>query len=435
MKKKKTSGGLGSGLLMTALFLVVASYFGIQAFHFLDDPLNVTLAYSYEVERSEELAGFVIREERVLPDEGGGLLRVQRAEGERVAAGGTVASIYTDQASLDRQAEIDSLESRVEQLQYAQDLALAAETTRKLDAQIAQNLLEYRRFLTADRLYDAESTALELRALVLKRDYSDAGNGDISAQLQELGARLLELRSQAEGSVRRVTVPEAGLYSAEVDGYEAVLTPEILGDLTPSVLSGVTPAQGEASRVGKLVLGDDWYYAAVMPAESAAALQERQTELRKEGGTLLLRFTKGVDRDLPVTLQSVGARENGKVAVVFHGNTYLRELTLLRQQRAQVITDTIGGIRVPREALRAERASLDENGKVVTQEAVGVYCLVGREARFKPVKVIHSAESFVLVSPAPELDPARGQDAKRIIRSGEQVIVSARGLFDGKVLT
>ena len=431
MKKKKTSGGLGSGLLMTALFLVVASYFGIQAFHFLDDPLNVTLAYSYEVERSEELAGFVIREERVLPDEGGGLLRVQRAEGERVAAGGTVASTYTDQASLDRQAEIDSLESRVEQLQYAQDLALAAETTRKLDAQIMQNLLEYRRFLEADRLYDAESAALELRALVLKRDYSDAGNGDIAVQLQELGAQLLALRSQAEGSVRRVTAPESGLYSAEVDGYETVLTPGTLEGLTPSGLSGLTADPAITSRTGKLVLGDEWYYAAVVDAEEAMALQRLQEE---RGGTLDLRFSKGVDLDLPVTLESIGPRENGRVVAVFRGTSYLRELTLLRQQRAQIITGSISGIRVPRESLRAERAYLSEDGKVLSEERTGVYCLVGREARFKPVEVVHSGESFVLISPAPELDPSVERDAKQIIRPGEQVIVSARGLFDGKVL-
>lgn len=416
---------------MAALFLGVAAYFGIQAVQYLDDPLGVTLAYRYEVERTVDMTGFVVREERVLPDESGGLLRVQRAEGERVAAGGTVASVYADQASLDRQAEIDSLESRVEQLRYAQDLALAAETTRKLDAQIAQNLLEYRRFLAANRLYDAESTALELRALVLKRDYSDAGNGDIAVQLQELGARLLALRSQAEGTVRRVTAPEAGLYSAEVDGYETVLTPGMLEGLTPSALSGLTADPSTVSRTGKLVLGDEWYYAAVLSADDAVALRERQAE---NGGTLPLRFSRGVDRDLPVTLESIGPRENGRVVAVFRGTSYLRELTLLRQQRAQIVTGSITGIRVPRESLRAERAYLDEDGKAAAEERTGVYCLVGREARFKPVEVVHSGESFVLVSPAPGLDPSVERDAKRIIRPGEQVIVSARGLFDGKVL-
>ena len=407
---------------MLALFLGVAAYFAVQAFQYLDDPLTVTLAYRYEVESTVDLTGFVVREERVLPDDNGGLLRIQRAEGERVASGGIVASVYADQASLDRQAEIDSLEGRVEQLQYAQDLALAAETTRKLDAQISQDLLEYRRFLAADRLYDAESTALELRALVLKRDYSDVGNGDIAAQLQELGAQLLALRSQAEGSVRRVSAPEAGLYSAEVDGFETVITPELLKDITPSQLSALAPDPSVSSRVGKLVLGDEWYYAAAMPAGDAVALQERQNER-----PLLLRFSKGVDRDLPVTLEAIGAREDGRVVVVFRGSAYLQELTLLRQQRTQVITGTIGGIRVPKESLRAERAYLDENGKSVSEESTGLYCMVGREARFKPVEVVYSADTFVLVR-------STSEDVKRQLRPGEQIVVSARGLYDGKVL-
>jgi len=408
---------------MTALFLGVGAYFAIQAFHYLDDPLTVTLAYSYEVESTVDLNGCVVRRERVLPDDGGGLLRIQRAEGERVAAGGTVASVYADQASLDRQAEIDRLESQIEQLQYAQDLALAADTTRKLDAQIDQNLLEYRRFLTADRLYEAESAALELRALVLKRDYTKTGSGDIAAQLQELGAQLMSLRSQSEGSVRRITAPEAGLYSAEVDGYETVLTPSMLENLTPSALSGLTADPAAASRVGKLILGDEWYYAAVLPAGDAAALQQ----LQEDGETLLLRFTKGVDRDLPVTLEPIGAREDGRVAAVFRGNVYLRELTLLRQQRAQIITGSIDGIRVPRECLRAERTYLDKDGRTVTEEAVGIYCMVGREARFKPVEVVYSSDSFVLVRSTAEKEALR-------LRPGEKVVVSARGLYDGKVL-
>ena len=258
------------------------------------------------------------------------------------------------------------------------------------------------------------------RALVLKRDYSDAGNGDIALQLQELGAQLLALRSQSEGSVRRVTVPEAGLYSTEVDGFETVLTPAMLEDLTPSALSSLTADPAAASRVGKLVLGGEWYYAAVMPSDAAMALQQNE-------GALLLRFSKGVDRDLPVTLHSVGPRENGRVVAVFRGNAYLQELTLLRQQRAQIITGTLEGIRIPRECLRAERAVLDGGGAIATQEQTGVYCMVGREARFKPVEVVYSAESFVLVRSTSEKEDLR-------LRPGEQVVGSARGLYDGKVL-
>ena len=100
---------------------------------------------------------------------------------------------------------------------------------------------------------------------------------------------------------------------------------------------------------------------------------------------------------------------------------------MLRQQRAQIVTDTVTGIRVPKEALRAEKTVLTD-GELVKSSATGVYCVVGMEARFKPVKVVYSGASFVIVQP----DAADKESIK--LRPGEEVIVSARGLYDGKVV-
>ena len=49
----------------------------------------------------------------------------------------------------------------------------------------------------------------------------------------------------------------------------------MLEDLTPSVLAGLTADASAVSQTGKLILGDTWYYAAVLPAETAAALEEQ----------------------------------------------------------------------------------------------------------------------------------------------------------------
>lgn len=419
-KKKRGKRSIGLRLLTALLFLVVLVYFGVQGWRYLDDPLITTLAYPYQVEMTVELSGWVVRNEELLPDEGGGLLRVQRSEGERVSRGGVVAAVYADQASLDRQAEIDSLTSRLEQLHYAQNLAQEMETTQKLDSQISQSLLAYRRYLSADRFYDAGEEGNRLRALVTKRDYTGSGGGDLSAQIQEAEDRIAALRSQATGSVRRITASKAGLYSGEADGYETVLTPSMLEDLTPSALAGLTADASVVSQTGKLILGDTWYYAAVIPAETAAALEE-QSNLR-------LRFAKGVDRDLPVKLESVGPREQGQVVAVFRGDSYLRELTLLRQQRAQVIYGSSQGLRVPKEALRALRTESDrDTGERTAEEATGIYCVVGLNARFKPVEILYTGDHFALVR-------ADSEDTNLRLRSGDEIIVSARDLFDGKII-
>ena len=146
---------LGTKILLAVITLGVVAYFGMQALQYFADPLTTTAAYTYQVDRSVSLSGYVVREELVL-EGGDGLLRLQRTEGERVSAGGTVAVVYADQTSLDRQTELDTLEARLEQLEFAQEAAEGAEVALKLDNQIIQSILHLRGALAADRLDKAE---------------------------------------------------------------------------------------------------------------------------------------------------------------------------------------------------------------------------------------------------------------------------------------
>lgn len=409
---------LGTRILMLLVALGVTAYFAYQGLRYLDNPLTTTVAYAYTVDETIEVSGYVVRKEQVLEDDAGGLLRLTRAEGERVSVGGTVAAVYADQASLDRQNAIDTLEARIEQLEYARDASLSYEAFAKLDSQIAQNLLELRTALTAGRLDTVESRGSELRALVMKRDYTYSGD-DLDGQLETLRQELSDLRRQSAGSVRPIRAPASGLYSAVVDGYENVLTPEGIQELTPSRLSALQP-DGAASHVGKLILGDNWYYAAPLRAGEIKDI--------REAGDIAIRFSKDVEQDLDVDILSVGWEENGRSVVVFQGKYGLSQLTLLRQQSAEIVLNTTSGIRVPQEALRVvPRTVTGPDGSETEVQTTGVYCVVGVKAVFKPAEVLYSGEGFVLVQPA-------SSNKKRVLRSGDEVIVTARDLYDGKVV-
>ena len=426
MKKKS----IGAKLLLVLVTLGVLAYFGIQAVRYFGDPLSTTLAYHYQVELSADLSGYVVRDELVLPDESSGLRQLQRTEGERVSSGGTVALVYADQATLDQQEEIQTLETQLEQLRYAQEAALGAEVSQRLDAQILQTMVDYRSALAADRLDRAEDCGAELRSLVLKRDYTYSDTADLTARIEELQSQVDSLRSQTGSSIRRLTAPESGLYSAVVDGYETVLTPENLETLTPGALARLQPDEAvlAEANVGKLVLGDDWYYVATM--------EEGEAALLAESSSLKLRFSKGVSQDLDVELLSVSQPESGRVTAVFHGDTFLSELTLLRQQSAKIIRRTTGGIRVPIEAVRIrEQTVTDEDGNETTVSETGVYCVVGVETRFKPVEVLYSGEEFALVRSTLDAAEEVTESQEQIrIRAGDEVIITAYDLYDGKVL-
>ena len=360
------NSSFGTKCLLLAVTLGVLAYFGIQGLQYLGDPLTTTLAYNYQVEEGMDLSGYVVRREQVLADEASGLLRLQRSEGEKVSAGGTVALVYADQASLDRQREIDELSGRIEQLQFAQEASLGSEVSLKLDAQIMRSLLDYRAELAAGRLDNAEEHETELKSLVLKRDYTYSDTEDLSGQIAELQSQLKELKAQAASSVRAVKAPVSGVYSAVVDGYETVLTPGLLADMTPSQLNAVQADETLTSQTGKLILGDSWYYAVTMSAGQAKAL-------RDSGGTMTLRFAKGVEQDQTVTLYAVGPEEQGRVVVTFRGAYNMAQVTLLRRQSAQLIWRTVAGIRVPNEALRAANTKVDQEGNRTAVESLGVY--------------------------------------------------------------
>lgn len=422
---------LAGKLWIFAITLGVLAYFGVQIWHYAGDPFTTTLVYAYQVEDTVELSGYVVREEQVLTGESGGLLRMRKNEGERVSTGGVVAAVYADQASLDMQDEIEALEGRVEQLEYARESMLGAEVSLKLDSQISQALLSYRASLAADQLDAAESQGRELRSLVLKRDYTYSGTEDLDERISELKGQLKTLRSQAASSVRTVRSPRSGLYSGVVDGYETVLTPATLENLTPTALNQLTPSEIPANT-GKLILGDSWYYAAVVTEAEAETLRGRVSHMGSDE-RLYLRFTKNAERDMEVELLSIGEAEGGRCVAVFRGDTYLQELTLLRRQSAEIILDTAEGIRVPRAALRVvtetETVTDQETGAETEREVTvtGVYCVSGAKARFKPVEILRTGDDYAVVR-------ATGESEKLRLRAGDEVIVTARELYDGKVV-
>ena len=406
---------LGIKLFITMLTLMVVVYFGIGIYRYFEDPLSTTLAYAYQVSEGVDVTGFVVRQESLLPDEDAGVLRLGRAEGEKISRGGTVATVYADHDSLARQTEVDELENRIAQLSYARDAAMADEVAVKLDSQVLRSIRAYRTDLAANRLRDAENEGASLRTLILKSDYTHADMETLESQIQGLQEELKSKKAQAASSVRRITAPVAGLWSAAVDGYETVLTPQSIFAMTPGELSYLQPDSAVRSNTGKLVLGDKWYYAAVLSEEDAARLKKEESR----GVSLLLRFT----------IASVSAAESGRCVVVLEGKTFLQELTMLRQQRAQIVTGTVEGLRIPKEALRAEKTIRNEDGTTEKVEGIGVYCVVGMEARFKPVEVVYSGENFVIVR---SNAPADKENIR--IRVGDKVIVAARGLYDGKVV-
>ena len=60
-----------SKLFTPVITLLVLAYFGYQIYGYVSDPFSTTLAYTYQVEDTVDISGYVVRQEQVLTGDAG----------------------------------------------------------------------------------------------------------------------------------------------------------------------------------------------------------------------------------------------------------------------------------------------------------------------------------------------------------------------------
>ena len=414
-------GTIFTRIAMLIILLALVGYLAITAWRGLTDPFSTTLAYSYTEDDGAEVEGILVREEQVLPGQTG-IVDLRVDEGERVGVGQAVAYLYQSEEAVARQQTIRALTLEAEQLRAAMTLTDTGDAAR-LDETIIRQTVELRSAAAQKDFTALEDQVLDLKSTVLQRAYTygQEGTGALQTRLTELRGEIDALRSQAERDTRAVTAPASGTFSALVDGYEGVVTPDSLADLTPDSLAQLLDQKmtEDSAALGKLITDPTWYFAALVPEETAQRLLP--------GHQVTLRFSRDFSGDLSATVESVGEGE-GQVVVTLSSQDGLARTTLLRRQTVELIFDSRTGLRVPKQAvhLTEETVTDPDTGEEETRTVYGVYAVVGARAEFKPVEILEDSGEFYLVTPV--------ASDKTALRAGDEIVVSARDLYDGKVV-
>ena len=411
-------------ITMLVLFLGVAAYLAGAAWRSLQAPFPTVTCYAHTVDDGVEATGLIVRQEEVIPGQGG-IVDVLPDEGERVGARQTVAVVYRDESALARRRELKALTLEAEQLSYSILRGDSGWDNARLDESILSAMTGLRYSVGVGDLTTLEDQSLALKSLVLSREATYSGGAVGAAQrIQSVNQSIQSLQSAASLDTTTITVPASGVFSAVADGYEAVLTPQVLETLTPQSLDELSRQGGQppAGAVGKLVTASSWYFAMNLAETDAARLVE--------GRTVTVRFSRDWSGDVPMTILRVSAPQNGRCAVTLSATTHLSETTLLRGQTVDIIFSSQTGVRVPKRALRTETwTERDPETQEVLREyqVNGVYVLTGAQAEFRPVDILADDGDYYLVA-------STADAGRRTLHSGDQVIVASEPLFDGKVV-
>ena len=392
-------------VILWILLAAIAAYFGYNVVSSLYAPLMTATVTPYEAGAGYYASGFVVREEELLYSQYGTTV-LNCAEGAHVAANDTVATGYRSEDAKTRQTRIDELSGQIEQLQYAWSAVSSVYDQAALDADIAGDLAQLSRYLALRDMNSVSDLSPELKGLILRRTGSDSDSGSLQARISTLQAELETLEAQSAGDTSAILAGKAGTFSAAVDGYESVLTPERLMDMTVAEFESVQPDETDANAIGRLVTSATWYYACVVPASELSGVEE--------GDRATLTFARDYYQPVTMRVARLGGNEAGSRLLVLSSDRALQNVTLLRQQSAEIVFTSYSGLRVPKSAVRVE------NGQT------GVYILEGTLAKWKPITILHdTGESYVVT-----LDTSSTNN----LWPGDELIINAKNLYDGKVV-
>ena len=416
-------------IVIFLIFVAILFYMAGAAWRGLRDPYPTVQGYSYAVEDMVEVTGYLVREEQVLTGSGG-IVRLTPAEGEKVSAGATVALLYADEAALERDQRLETLQAEESQLSSA--IALAGESSQQTERSsqvVLEALTKLRAAVESGDFTRLESQTSAFKSAVYQQAQRYGDADELQAALSATRSEIDSLRAQTSRDMGRVTTAQSGIFSGQVDGYETILTPETVTALTPQQLESLEDRAHPvgAGSLAKIITDSTWYFACALPQEQAVRLTL--------GSTVKVRFSRDWSGEVEMKVTSISQSQEGRVAVVLSSNRYLSQITLLRRQTVELVFSSQPGIRVPTGAIRMETVAVPDPETKEEKEIkmACVYVQVGVQAERKPVTVLAQGEDYTLVQ-AYVPEGATATQAKKALRPGDNVIIASGEIWDGKVL-
>ncbi len=413
---------VGLYILTVLLSLGAIFYLGYHIWHTLTREVETIPVTEFTAENTVKCDAYIFRNESPLRRTTGGKSIVPSVrEGEKVQAGSEVAKVYSDSAP-GTVAEISDMEERIKLLESCvEGGSVSLKESGKLEEDIYAVLSEIRDASGRGDVRTAQVLRTSLLTLLNKRSLlAGGGNGNFEAELAELRTKKDSLGNSLGSYLESITAQHSGYYYSEADGYEEVFAASELGNMSyDDVLAKLKASPKNAENTaGKIVTDSYWY--AVCP------LEKKYLETYKPGGSCTATFSGDCTLEMEVSRILSG---NDGIILILRTNYLPRDFSFERTQKAELVTETCKGYKVPVGAVR------------MVNGTPGVYVLDGVTVRFRKIKTIYKTDAYFVAAPEPrktgeeavEEDNSEEETAKWL-RFHDNLIIEGKGLFDGRVV-
>lgn len=395
-----------------SIFIIV--YFVVRVIFSYSNEISYSQAIGASYEQSDELIGYILRNERLVDSNIEGIVYTNADEGERIKKGQLLATVYASAGEKNIKERILEIDKSIDVLSSSQiDTSYLTSDIGRLDGDIYELLTKNRLSVEKNTLDTATKNRTDLLVSLNKRQIITKQVKTFEPLITALKNEKAQLEASLTGELGKITSPASGYFSGDIDGWEELFTIEALSSMTVDSFNDLiknTITKDDAS-IGKICL--DYYWYTLCPIDKNLAVDYTV------GKTYKLEYPSTTNRVFEAKLEKmITQTDKDEVILVFSSNTIDEGFRYTRKQSVRIIKESLDGLRINKEALR------------IINGTQGVYTISGNTVRFKKVEIIYTSDDYYLVKQLKSTD----KDYASSLTLYDNVIIGGKDLYDGKVI-
>lgn len=396
---------------MAIIVIAILAFVAIECFSVLNVSLKTQTAYVTTVYDTIDTQALVIRDEKQAAS-ASGVAVATVSDGEKVAAGGSIAMLFSSPENAQQYSNYLELEKERKYYIDMINISVGSVTDiERLENSIVSDINGYIRSISHFDTEGAQSYSYDVNEGFTKRALLIGEQIDFSSALNEINDRISAINVNNCKPSGYITAETSGYYSRYTDGCEDAFdyssVDELSVDTFNSYVSKASSASGTVQGSGKIINSYVWYLCCVVDPEDIVGL---------ENGDYLDVHIKSSNKEIRCMIVSGAQASFGdkQTVLVLSCNEMNSEISSMRLEDIEIRVRSYTGIKV------ASSAVHELDGEK------GVYALVSNIAKWRRADILYTGEDYVILS-------YNNPEIRNGIKLYDEIIIRGKDVHNGKV--
>lgn len=419
-------------IFFVGMILVYGSYHVVAM---LFPSVKTEIAHVVRVYDSIDADGYIIRDERVIPEDLSGAISFCLSDADKIEKDGVIARVYSSESQGVLHKTAEGIEKEIARLENLKSSGFAISTNPASIDQ--QSYLEFNSFIK--NMNNCEFNTLpkhrdNIFYLLNERQIASGQDLNLDEKISSLKSELNKLNLQENNSgIKKILAQHSGYFMGNVDGFEDAFNYDSVKNITAEQVKALlnessARPHSRTQNAAKLVVNSNWFVVCALKRTDALQLSlDQYVEL-----VMPLASAEKIKAKVVSINQSGEAAES---AVVFQCDYIDKNSLSIRNEPIKINISGYRGLSVSKSAVHEKtlsRTIVDEatgQEKVVQKAVKGVYVRRGKQLAFREIDIIFSGDDFVICSF--DVDKSK-LFSENTIKEHDEVVVKGRDLYDGK---